>query len=181
MVRKFFVLSLVFCVLSSQLFAFAFIPGKKTPEETPVIVETPEVSESEPAVEVSEPSPVPSLDEVIAQLENSKKIQRSKEEAAAVAELKQAYEDLKVVNQLALDNLEAAEMELDRVHLSIGLGGLIFPDVIMDKHDVFGIHGVAGVRKGDWMVQGFAGFYNPCNLDPGKETLYGGVNVCYEF
>lgn len=179
MARRLFIISLAFCVLSSQLFAFAFVPGKKTPEATSVTVETEEVSP--PAVEIFDPSPAPSLDEVIAQLENSKKIQKSREEAAAVAELKEAYEELKAVNRITLDSLETAEKELDRVHLSIGLGGLFFPDVIRDKHDVFGIHGVAGIRKGDWMVQGFAGFYNPCNLDPCRETLYGGVNVCYEF
>lgn len=179
MVRKFFVLSLVFCVLSSQLFAFAFMPGKKTPEETPVTVEIKEVSQ--PAVEVSEPSPAPSLDEVIAQLENSKKIQKSKEDAQAVAELKQAYEDLKVVNQLALDNLDAAEKELDKVHLSIGLGLFVQPNVWKDDMDRFGTHGIVGLRKGPWMVQGFAGFYDLCNEDPCKETLYGGINVAYEF
>ena len=179
MAKRFFVLSLVFCLLCSQVFAFAFVPGKKTDVATPATVETEEVLQ--PEAEISVPSPVPSLDEVIAQLENSKKIQKSREEAAAVADLKESYEALRAVNRITLDSLETAEKELDRVHLSIGLGGLFFPDVIRDKHDVFGIHGVAGIRKGDWMVQGFAGFYNPCNLDPCRETLYGGVNVCYEF
>lgn len=180
MAKKFLVASVVFCVLSSQLFAFAFIPGKKTAEVAPVISETPEVLE--PVVETSEDSQLPSLDEVIAQLENSKRLQKSKEDAQALADLKEAYEELKVVNKITLDSLELAEKEIDRVHPILGLGLQAFPYVFKDDVDLFGAHAVFGVRKGNWMVLGHVGYYDVMNIDdPAKENIYGGINVAYEF